>query len=990
MKPLLIILLMAPALAQISSRSAISSKVSVGIKGSTGGSLSITVVGTSNTFAVLSYTAPSSSACTVEVSESNTYSPLVNDVNGSLYTNANQDDRDGNLGAGTTSRVVKVGTRTSAVALDTVSYSRALQAYTTHYARVTCGASVGTTSFTTANVPGGSTYADYPYPFSPGVWGLPTFFGNDRTANQIDQFTGAYMKALTIWDDRNGSDPAGFNMADGGFVHMCTAGLQTSTMDGSVYVCQLFGENNNTTVFFAIRPSDGFVRNLGHPVPAYGPVKMGTDMCFSGAVSGDPIVKYCYNGDWGTHSNLPVDGGTTYSSVSGNSQVAAFDSGFDATKFSCPDLWALPNQTQQFQCSRNGGIGQDGYGYTIAYWGGDGRVYGSGSCGSVTYGGNCPGVVGSLSPAVQAVRFQSLHNFQPMPNVPTNPTIPMMVINWQNLANNSHINTASWSTTLTNNLNGGNTTMVVDTCPTSEFSGGDSFSMGCWNAGGGDAVNIGPGNLTYTTAATGSGPYTLTIPSYGGGNVSAGAKVYMAGNALNFTGHNSSWRLTYWKYASDPFGAALVLDDYFDPGGHYANGLDGRVSEETVVSGDISTQLNTASSISYDQASSPQFHGLGAYCFGSLCNKHPSYEQTTDTPAGIERNHFSDGMTWNGGYEQFGDCSGTSCTNATNITGTLYKYKGATTGPYNATYPANKTALFRKAFPTVAISGDYPYVDISGPSSHIVSTSGDNGKYCVAYLAGECRNSGDTGGASTAGDIYFNPPYTLDYLYCTGADGPVPNRKDICIASYPAYGRAAAPQFYQAATSNTDMIRRSRVLAGGVRGVRQMVTFSFAKILADASWYMIQAGNECTPNNEAFFCNIWLAKNMPFPSQDAYDRSDFIPTTTGTITGGGSVNNVVIQFGYLEFGTVSQFYCTSRAESCYVNSASIPSGANPYSYPSDGSANTLATLTGVSCTSTCTIDIPALSGHALYWRIIKRDASNGILSTGDTQLTIVP
>ena len=47
---------------------------------STGGDFTVTAFST-NTQAVLSYTAPDNSPCMVEVSESPSYSPLVNDVN---------------------------------------------------------------------------------------------------------------------------------------------------------------------------------------------------------------------------------------------------------------------------------------------------------------------------------------------------------------------------------------------------------------------------------------------------------------------------------------------------------------------------------------------------------------------------------------------------------------------------------------------------------------------------------------------------------------------------------------------------------------------------------------------------------------------------------------------------------------------------------------------------------------------------------------------
>ena len=103
----------------------------------------VTVVGTTATQAKIQYTAPNGSPCTLEVSESNTYSPLVYDVDVSLFTGANADNRTSAISNGT-SREFPVGTRRAEKALDGHWYSRALQAYTAHYFRITCGSDTAT------------------------------------------------------------------------------------------------------------------------------------------------------------------------------------------------------------------------------------------------------------------------------------------------------------------------------------------------------------------------------------------------------------------------------------------------------------------------------------------------------------------------------------------------------------------------------------------------------------------------------------------------------------------------------------------------------------------------------------------------------------------------------------------------------------------------------------------------------------------------------
>src|SRR5690349_3931092 len=62
-----------------------------------GATFPVTVSSTSRD-AILTYAAPDTNPCTVEVSESNTYSPVIADVNATLFSGANSDSRAGSLG----------------------------------------------------------------------------------------------------------------------------------------------------------------------------------------------------------------------------------------------------------------------------------------------------------------------------------------------------------------------------------------------------------------------------------------------------------------------------------------------------------------------------------------------------------------------------------------------------------------------------------------------------------------------------------------------------------------------------------------------------------------------------------------------------------------------------------------------------------------------------------------------------------------------------
>ncbi len=160
--------------------------------------LSIDASQTTATQAILTYTAPSASDCTVQVSESQSLSPLVHDVDPSLFPGANLDSRPGNPANGLRRSFV-VGNRRSDLASDNKLYSRALQANTQHWYQVSCGTATGSGSFSTANPPLGNNYPDVP-PFNSagfGNYGWPTIDWNDQSKVYIDPLTGIAVKRFT-------------------------------------------------------------------------------------------------------------------------------------------------------------------------------------------------------------------------------------------------------------------------------------------------------------------------------------------------------------------------------------------------------------------------------------------------------------------------------------------------------------------------------------------------------------------------------------------------------------------------------------------------------------------------------------------------------------------------------------------------------------------------------------------------------------------------
>ncbi|HEX4227081.1 MAG TPA: LamG domain-containing protein [Bryobacteraceae bacterium] len=167
----------------------------------------VTLLGVTATQVILQYTAPDANACSVAVSDNlatnqftGAFLNVVHDVDPTLFPGANLDTRAGNFVNGA-DRTIVVGLRGTGDAVDGNSYSRALQASTTHYYQISCGNGswIGTGTFTTANVVLGNAAPD-PVAYDPNEWGgwaWPTINFSDLTTNYIDPQTGVLLRRWT-------------------------------------------------------------------------------------------------------------------------------------------------------------------------------------------------------------------------------------------------------------------------------------------------------------------------------------------------------------------------------------------------------------------------------------------------------------------------------------------------------------------------------------------------------------------------------------------------------------------------------------------------------------------------------------------------------------------------------------------------------------------------------------------------------------------------
>lgn len=223
------------------------------------GAMTVTSASNSPTQAALSYIAPTPGTCTVEVSESPSYTPLVHDVDPVLFPGSNLDSRTGAL-VGSTARVFIVGTRQVQVAADALKYSRALQQATIHYYRITCaGPTVATGSFTTKTLPFGVTYQDTMPMTATGAYNYPAT-PDSRNYKIVDSQTGVLLNKVTLFSDFSVSN--GYNppwTSSGGFGAFCA---DTTSAQGN-YHCALPAFQANGNYLYAINPATGSSSFLG-------------------------------------------------------------------------------------------------------------------------------------------------------------------------------------------------------------------------------------------------------------------------------------------------------------------------------------------------------------------------------------------------------------------------------------------------------------------------------------------------------------------------------------------------------------------------------------------------------------------------------------------------------------------------------------------------------------------------------------------------------
>ena len=458
-----------------------------------------------------------------------------------------------------------------------------------------------------------------------------------------------------------------------------------------------------------------------------------------------------------------------------------------------------------------------------------------------------------------------------------------------------------------------------------------------------------------TCSGTGSSALTAV-------NVTAICNAFTVyGNALAY----------YWDFVADPDASDSNEGDPDNSGDHTfagigaPNGFSG--SHQTsrgearimanydimAVPTGINNRLSWGANSNYPLFEDYRFAGQYSPNGGNTYQRHPS-NQHMNVNSGYLYNWFSDVTPFVGGSSFVDDD-----TPSVQVEGTLYRL--GTPDPNINPNPAPT----RKYLPTMMVCGINPLNDISGPSSHIVTSTTDY-TYCYAEANGECRNGGDAGGAATAGQHFMNCPI-INTAYCSAGENYT-GLNDTCVGNLTFDGNGVVQfGFTVPATPSTigyGGVSRARSLVKLFTGPRLLPGTANAKPTPDGQWML-------APGYGGGLNHLFLLKNPGMPPLDSVNRQTFVnvPVQIPALSGADNA--------YIEFGYDSNFYCTSRAEACVAAASNAP-----YFFAS-------ASFSGVTCSSGCSIDVPALPSRVLRYRIVWR-SSTTVLKRSSSLYVAVP
>ncbi|PWT99245.1 MAG: hypothetical protein C5B51_27480 [Terriglobia bacterium] len=939
-----------------------------------GGINNLTVIGATPTQAIVSYTAPNASACVLEVSESNTYNPLVNDVNPGLFAGANLDNRPGNLVNGVT-RIAIIGKRAADVALNQRQYSRSLQNNTPHYLRVTCGSSVATATFTTANLPYGNTYPDASTSMlaSPGSYNWPTIDAN--TGRTTDPQTGVAM-----W-------PFGFGSGwtSGARTIMCS---QFPVADNSApakygYPCMPVGGSD----LYWLDTTDGIVRDIGKPLFVY---------CGSGCYNGDtvdpqPITSYSqtltadghflaatytdpqntlimmsgsYNGHWQA-GDIGTLSWTNLTPAAQGQDVLTLMHGFDSSFNPAMVAYAIQigltgDQTKAILYAEYGI--QNSIGYVAIF-----DPAARGASPACAPGGCIVAMLGGFKSS--QTRWAGFHSenavegsaawmtFEPSNTVYANGYWPMDSGGRYN-GDGPYIVTTTTALTAVPKYAAGMTipgftgvtcpagavgcdVMTVSGPPCDPTPGANEPGNCPWNSGYYYMMDAAVGDwFMPQDNSCGVTCEQLQIIGINGNSWAvrragwqwpqdhSSITVY---GMISATNHNSA--VSGWNFAADPMGtgSGVVVDAVaaFDHG-TYSNTAAGggdaiSCPPQIPATACVVIKTGTSPAAMLDQPATVTI------------NTAPSYSGVTGiSPTTVVETYTSGPpirpLVSNPNFVvQTKPIEGGPVNTYTPVTGNLYKVTiNSGFGSYDP-----KTSV------AAAACNGKPMLNISSAvTGNVINTDNTASyEYCYAKNANECRSG------SNPGEFYVN---------CPGYNANM--SQNYVIASTSLVAKYSQLRWDDPNTAGRD----TRPLTSGFRPFVQFTPYVSGRAVPSGDAVLVYSDQVPSGGQSA----ISMVRVPPTVAWDGVDRTTWVPVSVSAI--GKTGTTAVVKFGYAENGAPSSFYCASRQEACVANKSNI--GSPAYYFAGENPI-------GQACSSGCSFQIPGISGRVVYYQVTYNDGT---------------
>lgn len=229
------------------------------------------------------------------------------------------------------------------------------------------------------------------------------------------------------------------------------------------------------------------------------------------------------------------------------------------------------------------------------------------------------------------------------------------------------------------------------------------------------------------------------------------------------------------------------------------------------------------------------------------------------------------------------------------------------------------------------------FYDISGPGS--VINDSKPFAYCYVYVAGECASN------SVANELYVVAPNAH-----IGFGGCTTNTLKFytpCATSLWHYAAWMVEGSTQEDDTTASHIRR---ITMGFSGPGAQYEYTSPQMIPDSSQALMRPSY-----SQGVRPDMLLVKMPPPAPVDSVDRSQYIAVPVSLPAGSGYAR---VRFGYSENGAATQFYCTSRREACLTDAKQVP-----FAFA------TTESLTATDCRGGCSINVPALSGRVLYYRV---------------------